>query len=299
MTTSDRHIRPARRQNTDTPTGPEVIEGQGTATPHLRVVHRSYGPVSPTNASKRDDQLLGASPTGAGEATWAGLFRVGAAAAIAVLVLIPVQVAVWIAWPPPTTVEGFFALFQSNWLLGLLGLDLLYLLTVVLMVPVLLALAAALWRVSASVVAVALALGLVAIAAYFPSNPAFEMLSLSGRYAEATTETQRLVFLAAGEAMLATYTGTAFDVYYVVNGLALLILSIVMLRSAVFGRATAYAGIVSGILFLVPSTAGMVGAIFSLVSLVPWTVFAVLIARTFLQLGWGAANPDALEAHGR
>ena len=214
-----------------------------------------------------------------------GLYRVGAVAALVIVGLIPVQLAVWLAWPPPATVEGFFARFQGSRLLGLLSLDLLYLLTVVLLVPLLLALAVALRRVSPAPVALALALGLVAIATYFASNPAFEMLTLSARYAAATADAQRERLLAAGEAMLATYTGTAFVVYYVLNGAALLLLAAVMRRSADFGQATAYAGVLSGALMLVPSTAGTIGLICSLASLLPWAVFSVLAARSLLVLG--------------
>jgi hypothetical protein len=43
--------------------------------------------------------------------------------------------------------------------------------------------------------------------------------------------------------------------------------------------------IVAGLLFLVPSTAGAIGAAFSLACLVPWTVYSVLIARRLLKLG--------------
>jgi hypothetical protein len=199
--------------------------------------------------------------------------------------LIPVQVAVWLAWPPPGTVEGIFARFERNWVLGLLGLDLLYLLTVVLTVPLLLALGAALHRIAPSAVVLALALGLVAAPTYLASNPAVEMLNLSSRHAAATTDAQRAQFLAAGEALLATYTGTAFAVYYVLSGLALLLLAAVMRRSADFGKATAYAGVLSGVLMLVPSTAGTVGLICSLASLVPWAVFSLLAARRLFALG--------------
>jgi hypothetical protein len=142
----------------------------------------------------------------------------------------------------------------------------------------------------------ALVLGLVAIAAYYASNPAFEMLSLSGRYAAATSDAQRAALLAAGEAMLAAYTGTAFDVYYVMNGLALLIIAIVALRSSVFGTVAGYLGIVSGFLFLVPSSAGTIGAIFSLGSLVPWAAFLVLVARRLFALGQIRAIDDAMKA---
>src|SRR5690242_8377784 len=53
------------------------------------------------------------------------LNRIGGLAALAVVVLIPIQAAIFILWPPPTTVLGYFSVFQSNLPLGLLDLDLL------------------------------------------------------------------------------------------------------------------------------------------------------------------------------
>ncbi|MBZ2199396.1 hypothetical protein [Occultella gossypii] len=68
------------------------------------------------------------------------LARLGAAAALFVVVMIPLQAAVFILSPPPNTVEGFFTLFQENPLLGLLSLDLLLTLDYLVMIPFYLAL---------------------------------------------------------------------------------------------------------------------------------------------------------------
>jgi hypothetical protein len=130
---------------------------------------------------------------------------------------------------------------------------------------------------------IALVLGLVGIAAYFSSNPAFEMLSLSNQYTAATTEAQRTMFLTAGQVMLETYTGTAFDIYYALNAIVLFILAPIMLRSGLFSKTTAYLGLAAGILMIVPSSAGTLGLYFSLASLVPWAIWLVLIARRLLQ----------------
>ncbi len=227
------------------------------------------------------------------DSCWKGLYKVGGAVALTTLVLIPIQIIIFIAWPPPSTVDGYFTLFQNNWLLGLLNLDLLYMLTTVLMGLVILALYAALRRASQSYMAIALTLGLVATAVYFASNTAFEMLSLSNQYAAATTDAQRSVFLAAGQAMLAIYQGTAFDVYYVISAVALLIISVVMLRSNIFSKVTAYVGILMSVLMLVPSTAGTIGLIFALTSLVPTAIWLILIARRLFQLGHGVSKEEA------
>ena len=217
--------------------------------------------------------------------SWQPLYLVAGAAALSIVGIMVIQIIVYIAWPPPNTVLGYFKLFHQNGLLGLLSLDLLYMVDTALVVPLYLALYAALRRTSPSLMAIALALGLVGIATYFASNTAFEMLSLSSQYAAATTDAQRSVFQAAGQAMLATYQGSAFDVYYILNALATLIFSVVMLRSTLFGKVTASAGIAAGALMLIPSTAGTIGLYFAFGSLVPTVIWLILIARRLFRPG--------------
>lgn len=144
---------------------------------------------------------------------------------------------------PPGTVVGYFTLFHKNGLLGLLDLDLLSIADYALFVPMFLALYMALKRASPSFMAIATGLAFVGIATYFSSNTALEMLSLSNHYAAATNEAQKSLIEASGQGMLANYQGTAFDVSYVLLSLAPLIVSVVMLRSKVFGKVTAYVGI--------------------------------------------------------
>ena len=218
---------------------------------------------------------------------WKGLCSAGAIAAMAMLALMIVQIVVFTVWPPPTSVEGFFALFHESPLLGLLSLDLLYLVDGVLLILIYLALYGALRRAGESSMLIALILGLVGIAAYFASNTAFEMLSLSGQYAAASTDAQRSTLLAAGTVMLETWKGTSFDVYYVLNAIVLFIVSAVMLRNRLFRRTIAYLGFVSGVLMVVPSSAGTLGLYLSLASLAPWAIWLVLAGRRLLQLGRG------------
>jgi hypothetical protein len=143
--------------------------------------------------------------------------------------------------------------------------------------------------------AIALALGLIGIAAYFTSNPAFEMLSLSSQYAAATTNAQRSAFQAAGQAMLALYQGSAFDVYYILDAVATLIISAVMLRSTLFGKVTASAGILAGVLMLIPSTAGTLGLYLAFASLVPTVIWLVLSARRLFLLAQGKSKAESNE----
>ena len=51
------------------------------------------------------------------------------------LAIMVAQIMIFVIWPPPTTVEGYYSLFQQSWLLGLLSLDLLYLVNNALLIP--------------------------------------------------------------------------------------------------------------------------------------------------------------------
>lgn len=215
---------------------------------------------------------------------WRGLIKIGGMACVAMLVLMLAQIIVFIIWPPPDSVPDFFSLFQKNAFLGLLSMDLIYIANNTVLILVYLALYAALKSVNESAALIALVLGLVGIAAYYPSNTAFEMLSLSRQYAAAVSEAQRIVLLGAGQVMLETYGGTTFDVYYILNAAALLVFTLLMFRSPQFTKTIAGIGLASGLLMTIPSTAGMLGLIFSLASLLPWAVFLVLITPRFFRL---------------
>ena len=223
---------------------------------------------------------------GTTDSVWKPLYRVGGAAALITAVLIPIHVIVFIVWPPPLegTVTDWFTLFQDNWLLGLLSMDLLLMADYVLLVPIVLALYAVLRRASEYLMAIGTALFFLAIAVYFASNTAFEMLSLSEGYAVATTEAQRSTFLAAGQAMIATYQGTSFQVSYVLGSVAGIIIGAVMLRSNIFSRVTAYAGILGNVIgfgLYVP----MIGLFLSVVSGPVLWIWYILLARRLFQLG--------------
>lgn len=216
---------------------------------------------------------------------WRALYTIGGMSALVVLLMIPAQVVLYIIYPPPDTVGGFFAMMQENALVGLISLDLFYMLTIVLMGLVVLAVCVALRRTNQSLVAIALFIALVSTAMYFASCVAFDMLQLSNQYAVATDEARRAMFLAAGEGMLATYKGTAYNVSYVLAAVSGLILAVVMLRSNVFDRKTAYTGIVMNVMGLIPATAGTIGLVFAFASLIPTVVWLALVARRLYQLG--------------
>jgi hypothetical protein len=220
--------------------------------------------------------------TTGGNQSLAPLIKIAGYAAILVILIIPVQIAIFFMWPPPETVDGFFTLFRENALLGLISLDLLYLINNAVLILFYLGLYAVLSRNNPSLMLIALVVGLVGIASYYSSSIAFEMLNLSKQYHTAESAELRNQCMASGRTLLAVYKGTAFDVYYVLNAISLLIMSMVILKSKLFSRATGYWGLASGILMVIPSTAGTLGLIFSIVSLIPWIGFSILASRRLL-----------------
>lgn len=107
---------------------------------------------------------------------------------------------------------------------GVIALDALYIVSNLLAFLLYFALAVVLWRVSRSAVVVALAFGVLGMAAYMASPRAVEMLMLARAYGEAEA-TERVALVATGDGMLATWMGTAFDIYYFFNLVTLLILA--------------------------------------------------------------------------
>ena len=213
------------------------------------------------------------------------IFRIGGFASITMLVIMALQIGIYVTWPPPEAAEDFIALLNQNSLLGLLSLDFLYLINNAVLVLIYLPIYLVLREKESSWTLIALILGLVGIAAYFASNTSFEMLNISRLYAAAGTEAQKTALLGAAQALMAIYKGTAFNVYYVLNAVALLIFAIVMLKKKAFTKAAGIAGLISGVLMSIPSSAGAIGMIFALASLIPWAVFLVLMIPVFFRLG--------------
>jgi hypothetical protein len=195
------------------------------------------------------------------------------------IILISLQIIIYVIAPPPDTVIGLFELFRQNSFLGLLSLDFLYLFNNAIII-IYLTLFVLLFREKPVTVLLALILGLLGIACYYPSNPAFEMLALSNQYFQALSG-QQIIYQTAGEALMAGYTGTTFDVYYVLSAISLLLFAYAIIKSNKFSKKIGVWGFVSGIFMIIPSSAGTIGIIFSFLSLIPWVVFITMLMVNF------------------
>jgi len=216
---------------------------------------------------------------------WKNLYIIGGAAALISAALGIIEVTIETSGSSltssPTTVLGWFTLLQSNRLLGLALLGIFESVLFPLSVLMYLAFYPALRQTSASLTLSAFFINLISAVAYLATNIAFSMLSLSNQYATATTDTQRSMLLAAGQAMLATSQGTGFNMAFVLGSVAGLVVSVVMLKSKAFNKPTAIVGIIGNALGIPISVLGpIVGAISGLFLL----VWIILVGIRFFQL---------------
>lgn len=212
------------------------------------------------------------------------VYRTGVFALAFMLTMIPVQIVFYLIWPHPTGIHDWFVLFNENWIIGLISFDFLYLLNMVASIFLYIALFYALKDTNRVLCVFAIILGLIGLTIYFPSNTSIEMLSTAKKYMNAITEADKAILIASGQTLHSIWKGTGYAVYYVLNGIALTLFFISMTKNPNFRKSTAYVGLSSGLLMLVPATAGIIGMTMALLSLLPWSVFSILAIQDFNKM---------------
>ena len=223
------------------------------------------------------------------EPGWRDLYKIAGIAAIVSEMVIILGFVTYFIWPyaPGTeSTENIFINLQNNTLGALISLDLFLLIGNLFSILLFLGLYFSLKQVSESYALIALAVGLIAVVFLIPARPLIELYALSKAYMAATTEAARGQYLAAGEALLVSFDGIGWFLNTLLGGLSLLISSILMLRSSIFSKATAYVGIVSNVAvcsFFIP----VVGIFLLFLSVPGYAIWYFLLARKFFQLGRG------------
>lgn len=153
----------------------------------------------------------------------------------------------------PKTAIDRFSQFHSNWLLGLYNLDMLNLITTILMIPTYLALYVAHSRVNIAYVKLALIIFIIGSSVFITNNSALPMLELSKNYFTATTDAQKTLLAAAGEAMLArgAHGSPGAFLGFALSSIASIVMSFGMLKGKIFSKPTAYVGILGGTLLCI------------------------------------------------
>ena len=215
------------------------------------------------------------------------IYIIGGITATTVAVLITFAIIAFFIWPYKpgfASAQSIFETLQKDRLGGLIALDLPMLVITPLNLLLYLAMYMALKRVNATYALIALILSLMAVVLLIPTRPLVELVTLSNSYAVATTQAARSQYLAAGEALLALFGGTAWMMASFFFPLAGLINSLLMLRTPLFHKATAYVGLgvcLVGLGFFLPAVG--VGLLF--LNTVGSVVWLGLMARDFFRLG--------------
>lgn len=241
-------------------------------------------------------------PAGPVPREWRNLCRAGSVAAFLLLAYsLATLVQILVLGGPPATAAEAFRLLQSNKLVGLLRLDLPTVFAVPLYYVLFAGLLAALWQAGRALAALSTLLAFVGATLFLAAPAALSMLTLSEKYAAATTDTARVQFLAAGEALLAAdiWHGTGAMLGGILLQLGAVLICVVMLRSTVFGKFTAWLGILmhaadlGHILFgLFLPTAGFV---LMAVAGPFYPVWFFLVGRSLVRAGsrdWGTSSAD-------
>ncbi len=183
------------------------------------------------------------------DASWKGLYRIGGAAALILLLYsVVTMIILTLFGVPPSTAAECFTMLQNNRIVGLLRLDIL---TVFVYMPLgyllFLGIYIALRRTNGAYATLATVLIFAGITLFLATPSALSMMVLSDKYALATTDAQRSQLLAAGEAILASdmWHGTGAIIGSMLLQSGALLISVVMLQGEIFSKAIAYVGILT------------------------------------------------------
>ena len=181
-------------------------------------------------------------------AEWSGLYKLGAVTSLLILCTALLEILITFlpgGYASTETVVDWFNLLHDNWFLGLRNLGLLNIVMTALSIPMFFALCMAHWKVNPKYSALAMIISFIGIGVFYATNRAFAMLDLSTQYAAASTDAQRAVLEAAGQALLAvgqSHTPGTF-IGFCLSEIAGILISFVMLRGGIFSKLTAYAGV--------------------------------------------------------
>jgi len=218
---------------------------------------------------------------------WRDLYKIAGVAAIIPELVIVLGIVTYFIWPYTPGNEStadILLRLQSDPLGGLVALDLFLFIGNLFSITLFLALYLSLRSVNESMALIALVVGLIGVVLLIPARPILELYNLSKAYATATTDAEKSQTLAAGTGLLAQFDGIGWFMNTLLGALSLLTSSVLMLRSKLYSRATAYVGIVTNLVvcgFVIPPFTFLV----LFLSLPGYLIWYVLLAQRFFQLG--------------
>jgi hypothetical protein len=180
---------------------------------------------------------------------WQNICRLGGAAALLTVLTALAEILITFlpgGYTTAETVTDWFALLQNNPFLGLRNLGLLNIVMTTLSIPLVFALYWVYRKVNPQFAALAMILSFIGLAVFYATNRAFPMLDLSAQYAAATSQAERTMLEAAGQAMLSvgqSHTPGTFLAFFF-SEIAGILMAVVMLRGKLLAPAAAIAGVI-------------------------------------------------------
>jgi len=223
---------------------------------------------------------------------WKNLYKLGEWVALLFILysLITMASLIVIGGQPKSALEGF-AMLQENRLTGILRLDVLTVFIMPFYYLLFLGLYIALKKSNPLIAIISLVFGIAGVTLFLATPSVFSWLALSDKYAASSSEAERTLLLAAGEAILASdmWHGTGALMGGILMQTATTLISITMLKSAAFGKSTAYVGIVTHGLDLLHLLVGLLipagGVILMMIAGPLYLIWFPLLARDFFRLG--------------
>jgi len=225
------------------------------------------------------------------DSTWKPIYKLGGISALLFVPysLVTIIVFMFLSQMPETALEAFNAL-KENRFLGLLRMDALTLIIVPLYYVIYLCIFDGIKKTNHGFASLGALLAFAGITLFLATPSAFSLVPLSEKYAAATTPAEQAQFLAAGEALMAAdmwhSSGAILGGFLML--IAALIVSIIMLKSENFSRATAIVGVVTYGFDLANKLVSIfnpqIGIFFMMVSGPLYLVWFPLLARDFFRL---------------
>jgi len=220
------------------------------------------------------------------------LCRIGGVAALIVLVYsLEMMIQIVVLGGQPTSAAEAFTLLQHNKLVGLMRLDLPTILVLPLYYLLFLGLYAALRLVDRAYALLATALAFVGVTLSLATPTALSMVPLADKYASASSDAVRAQLIAAGEAIMAG------DIWHssgsIVGGVLVecgaVLICVVMLRSGIFSKTTAWLGIVmhslDGAHIVCGQIVPVAGVVLMAIAGPLYPVWLFLVGRRLIKLG--------------
>lgn len=214
------------------------------------------------------------------------LYKIGGISVLFTLIMLVLSVLAYAIWPyaaGSTPLKDIFILTQDNIFAAFTALDLGYWLINIVYVFIYLTLYFSLRKENEVYSFIALVFGLIGVVSLISTRPVFEIFVLGDLYFSANTEAEKMQYLAAGEALIAQFHGSAWYISMFLTTASQLISSILMIKSNNYGKAIAYIGIVTcsiGLAFWIPK----IGIIFLFLSMLISMVWLLLLFINFNRL---------------